>query len=72
MAAALAASGGAVSASGLYTVTALFSNFLIRVCNTVFLPMLYAFLALAMWTPPSGRTGSRDSNPCWAGGSAQG
>ena len=48
MAAALAASGGAVSASGLYTVTALFSNFLIRVCNTVFLPMLYAFLALAM------------------------
>ena len=48
MAAALAASGGTVSASGLYTVTALFSNFLIRVCNTVFLPMLYAFLALAM------------------------
>ena len=48
MAAAAAASGGAVSASGLYTVTALFSNLLIRVCSGVFLPMLYAFLALAM------------------------
>lgn len=48
MAAAAAASGGSVSAGGLYAVTALFSDVLIRLSTALFLPMIYADLALAM------------------------
>lgn len=48
MAAAAAASGGAVSAGGLYSVTVVFSNLLIHLSSALFLPMLYADLALAM------------------------
>lgn len=48
MAAAAAAAGGSVSASGLYAVTAVFSNLLIRLSTALFLPMIYADLALAM------------------------
>ena len=48
MAAAAAASGGTVSAGGLYAVTVVFSNLLIRLSTALFLPMIYADLALAM------------------------
>lgn len=48
MAAATAASGGSVSAGGLYSVTAIFSNVLIRLSQALFLPLVYGILALAM------------------------
>ena len=48
MAAATAAAGGSVSAGGLYSVTAIFSNVLIRLSQALFLPLVYGILALAL------------------------
>lgn len=48
MAAAATASGAAVSAGAMYTVAAFFSNILIRVCRYLLIPLVYAYLGLAM------------------------
>ena len=48
MCGATAASGGAASASVLYTVTCFFSNLLIQASNYLLIPGMYAYLALAL------------------------
>ena len=48
LAAAAAASGGSVSAGGMYTVAALFSNLLIRFSKGIVYPAVYGYLALAL------------------------
>ena len=48
MAAAAAGSGSANSATALYTVTVIFSGFLIQLCNKLIVPMVYLVLALSV------------------------
>ncbi len=48
MAAAATATGAAVSAGAMYTVAAFFSNLLIRVCRYLLIPLVYAYVGLAM------------------------
>lgn len=48
MAAAATAAGAAVSAGAMYTVAVFFSNLLIRVCRYLLIPLVYAYVGLAM------------------------
>ena len=48
MAAATAAAGSPAGSSAMYAVAVFFSNLLIKACRFVLVPLLYAYLALAM------------------------
>lgn len=56
MAASASAAGAAASAGAMYTVAAFFSNVLIRVCRYLLIPLVYAYLGLALADDALGQT----------------